>query len=169
MGISKHFGRESYEWKLDIVENLREFSQYLLYDFFGSAIIPILRTSIYIYIYIYIYIHYTYLIWFDNIYIIYNMYIWYIYIYMFDTAWYSCMHLMMGIRKYFLTFLWLVSKLKKNWKVHLVRLQLPDLNEVGRSKPCGGKRHPCHLCGNMKDTCTFKSKHLNEVHKINKK
>ena len=57
----------------------------------------------------------------------------------------------------------------KNLKAHLVRSQSPDLNEVGRSKPCGGKRPPCHLCENMKDTCTFKSKHLNEVHKINKK
>ena len=53
-------------------------------------------------------------------------------------------------------------------KGHLVRLQLPDLDEVGRSKPCGGKRPPCHLRKNMKDTCTFKSKHLNQVHKINK-
>ena len=51
----------------------------------------------------------------------------------------------------------------------MVRSQLPDLDEVGRSKPCGGKRPPCHLCENMKHTCTFKSKHLNEVHKINKK
>ena len=57
----------------------------------------------------------------------------------------------------------------KNLKAHLVRSQLPDLDEVGRSKPCGGKRPPCHLCENTKDTCTFKSKHLNEVHKINKK
>ena len=60
-------------------------------------------------------------------------------------------------------------KINKNLKAHLVRSQLPDLDEVGRSKPCGGKRPPCHLCENMKDTCTFKSKHLNEVHKINKK
>ena len=59
--------------------------------------------------------------------------------------------------------------INKNLKAHLVRSQLPDLDEVGRSKPCGGKRPPCHLCENMKDTCTFKSKHLNEVHKINKK
>ena len=59
-------------------------------------------------------------------------------------------------------------KNNKNLKAHLVRSQLPDLDEVGRSKPCGGKRPPCHLCENMKDTCTFKSKHLNEVHKINK-
>ena len=40
---------------------------------------------------------------------------------------------------------------------------------VGKSKSCGGKRPPCHLCENMKDRCTFKSKHLNEIHKINKK
>ena len=59
-------------------------------------------------------------------------------------------------------------KNNKNLKAHLVRSQLPDLDEVGRSKPCGGKR-PCHLCENMKDTCTFKSKHLDKVHKINKK
>ena len=60
-------------------------------------------------------------------------------------------------------------KNNKNFKARLVRSQLPDTDEVGRSKPCGGKRPPCHLCENMKDTCTFKSKHLNEVHKINKK
>ena len=59
-------------------------------------------------------------------------------------------------------------KNNKTLKAHLVRSQLPDLDEVGRSKPCGGKR-PCHLCENMKDMSTFKSKHLNEVHKINKK
>ena len=44
--------------------------------------------------------------------------------------------------------------------------QLPDLDEVGSSKLYGEKRSPCHLCQNMKDTCTFKSKYLNEVHKI---
>ena len=60
-------------------------------------------------------------------------------------------------------------KNNKNLKAHLVRSQLPDLDEVGRSEPCGGKIPSCHLCENMKDTCTFKSKHLNEVHKINKK
>ena len=60
-------------------------------------------------------------------------------------------------------------KINRNLKAHLVRSQLPDLDEVVKSKPCGGKRPPCHLCENMKDTCTFKSKHLNEVHKINKK
>ena len=60
-------------------------------------------------------------------------------------------------------------KNNQNSKAHLVRSELPDLDEVGRSKPCGGKRPPCHLCGNMKDTCTFKSKHLHEIHKIDKK
>ena len=60
-------------------------------------------------------------------------------------------------------------KINKNLKGHLVRSQLPDLVEVGRSKPCGGKKPPCHLLEDVKGTCTFKSKHLNEVHKINKK
>ena len=60
-------------------------------------------------------------------------------------------------------------KISNNLKAHLVRSKLPDLDEVGRSKPCRGKRFPCHLCENMKETCTFKSKHLNRVHKINKK
>ena len=57
-------------------------------------------------------------------------------------------------------------KINENLKAHLVRSQLLHLDEEGRSKPYGRKR-PCHLCENMKDTCTFKSKHLNEVHKIN--
>ena len=43
-------------------------------------------------------------------------------------------------------------KNNKNLKAHLLKSQLPDLDEVGRSKPCGGKRP-----------------HLNEVHKISKK
>ena len=34
-------------------------------------------------------------------------------------------------------------KINQNLKAHLVRSQLPDLDEVGRSKPCGGKRPPC--------------------------
>ena len=46
---------------------------------------------------------------------------------------------------------------------------MTDLDEAGRSKSCGGKRPSYHLCENMKDTRTFKSEHLNEVHKINKK
>ena len=60
-------------------------------------------------------------------------------------------------------------KSNKNLKAHLVRSQLPDLREVDRSKSCGGMRPPCHLSESIKDTCTFKSKHLDEVHKINKK
>ena len=43
-------------------------------------------------------------------------------------------------------------KINKNWKTHLVRSQWPDMDEVGRSKPGGGKRRPGHLCENMKDT-----------------
>ena len=31
------------------------------------------------------------------------------------------------------------------------------------------KRDLCHLCENMKDTCTFKSEHLDEVYKTNTK
>ena len=55
-------------------------------------------------------------------------------------------------------------KNNKKLKVLLVGLQLPDLHELGRSKLCGEKRPPCHLCENIKDTCTFKSKHLEEIH-----
>ena len=47
-------------------------------------------------------------------------------------------------------------KVNENLNAHLVRSQLPDLDVVGRSKPCGGKIPPCHLFKNMKDTCTFK-------------
>ena len=43
------------------------------------------------------------------------------------------------------------------------------MNEVSRFKPCTGKITPFHFCENMKHTCTFKSKHLNEVNQINKK
>ena len=48
-------------------------------------------------------------------------------------------------------------KINKNVKAHLVKSQLTDLDEVGRSKPCGGKRLLCSLSENMNDTCTFKS------------
>ena len=58
---------------------------------------------------------------------------------------------------------------KNNKKIHLVRSKLPDLDELDRSQRCGGKRPPCHLCENMKDTCTFKCKHLDEIYKTNKK
>ena len=59
-------------------------------------------------------------------------------------------------------------KNNKNLKSHLVRAALPDINEVGRCEPCGGKRPPCQLCSNMKNTSTFKSKHSNEVYQIKK-
>ena len=49
-------------------------------------------------------------------------------------------------------------KNNKNLKSHLVRAALPDINEVGRCEPCGGKRAPCQLCSNMKNTSTFKRK-----------
>ena len=56
-------------------------------------------------------------------------------------------------------------KINKSLKAHLVRSQVSNLDEVGRSKLCGGKTPPCHLCKKK----TFKGKHLNEVHKIIKK
>ena len=59
-------------------------------------------------------------------------------------------------------------KNNKSLRDHLVRSQLPDIEETGMSKPFGGKIPPCHLFKNMKNTCTFKSKHFNEVCKINK-
>ena len=46
---------------------------------------------------------------------------------------------------------------------------MPDLDDAGRSKSCEEKRSLCHLCENMKDTSTFQSKHLDEIHKINKR
>ena len=57
-------------------------------------------------------------------------------------------------------------KINKNLKTQWS--QLPDLDELGRSKPCGGKI-PLHLCENMKNISTFKSKRLDVVYKINKK
>ena len=65
------------------------------------------------------------------------------------------------IKKYFLKYQLLKSL--------VVRAALPDINEVGRCEPCGGKRPPCQLCNNMKNTSTFKSKHSNEVYQIKKK
>ena len=66
-----------------------------------------------------------------------------------------------GPKKAFLGMPMTGFKINKNLKVHFVRSQLPDLDEVGRFKPCGVKRPSCHLCENMKDTCLFKSEHLN--------
>ena len=48
----------------------------------------------------------------------------------------------------------------------MVKATLPGINEVGRCKPCGGKRPLCQLCSNMKNTSTFKSKHSNKVYQI---
>ena len=59
-------------------------------------------------------------------------------------------------------------KHNKNLKPHLVRAALPDINEVDGCEPCGGKRPPCQLCGNIKNTSTFKSKYSNEVYQIKK-
>ena len=56
----------------------------------------------------------------------------------------------------------------KNLKLNLVRAALSDINEVCRCKPCDGKRPPCQLCSNMKNTSTFKSKHSNKVYQIKK-
>ena len=56
----------------------------------------------------------------------------------------------------------------KKLKLHLLRAALSDITEVGRFEPCGGKRLPCQLCSNMKNTSTFKSKHPNEVYQIKK-
>ena len=59
-------------------------------------------------------------------------------------------------------------KNNKNLKSHLVRTGLPDVKEVGRCKPCGGKRPLCQLRSNMKNTSTFKSNHSNKVYQIKK-
>ena len=60
-------------------------------------------------------------------------------------------------------------KINKQLKTHLLRSQLPDVVEVRRSKPCRGKRATCQLCKIVKDTCTFKDKHVDKIHKTNKK
>ena len=51
----------------------------------------------------------------------------------------------------------------------MLRAALPDINEVGRCKPFDGKRPPCQLYSNMKNTSTFKTIHPNEVYQIKKK
>ena len=55
----------------------------------------------------------------------------------------------------------------KSLRDNLVRSKLLDIEKISISKPCGGKKPRCHLCKSMKDTCTFKSKHFDEVYKIN--
>ena len=57
-------------------------------------------------------------------------------------------------------------KNNKNLKSHLVKAALPDINEVGRCEPCSGKRPPCQLCSNTKNTSTLKSKHSNKVYQM---
>ena len=42
-------------------------------------------------------------------------------------------------------------KINKSLKAHLVRLQVSNLDEVGRSKLCGGKTRPCYLCKKKKN------------------
>ena len=36
-----------------------------------------------------------------------------------------------------------------------MRAALPDINQVARCESCGGKRPPCQLCCNMKNSSTF--------------
>ena len=57
-------------------------------------------------------------------------------------------------------------KNNKSLKNHLIRSQPLHNDGIGRSKPCEGKKPPFHLCESMKDKSTFKSRHLDEVHKI---
>ena len=56
----------------------------------------------------------------------------------------------------------------RNLKSHLVRATLADVNEADRCEPCDGKRPPCQLCSNMKNTSTFKSNQSNKVYHIKK-
>ena len=60
-------------------------------------------------------------------------------------------------------------KNNKNLKSHLVRATVPYISEIGRCKPCAGKRPPCELCSNMRNTSSLKSKHSHEVYQIKKK
>ena len=50
-----------------------------------------------------------------------------------------------------------------------MRAALSDISEEDRCEPCGGKRSPCRLCSNMKNTSTFKGKYSNEVYQIKEK
>ena len=56
----------------------------------------------------------------------------------------------------------------RNLKSHLVRATLADVNEADRCEPCDGKRPPCQLCSDMKNTSTFKSNQSNKVYHIKK-
>ena len=50
----------------------------------------------------------------------------------------------------------------------MVRAALHNINQAGRCEQYGGKRAPCQLCSNMKNTSTFNNKHSNEVYQIKK-
>ena len=62
----------------------------------------------------------------------------------------------------------IIFKNNKNLKSHLVRAAFLDIIEIDRCEPWSGKRPPCQLCCNMKNTSTFKSKHSKEVYQIKK-
>ena len=49
-----------------------------------------------------------------------------------------------------------------------MRAALPDINEVRRCEPCCGKRLPCQLGSNLKNTSNFKRKYSNEVYQRKK-
>ena len=57
-------------------------------------------------------------------------------------------------------------KTNNSFKEYLVRSKLQDIDDLGRSKPCRGKKFVCHLCKVMKCTCTFKEEHLDEYIKL---
>ena len=67
------------------------------------------------------------------------------------------LHLTEGHKKVFPDVRMFGFKNSKNLKTHFEMLKLPDLDEVGVSKPCWGNSLSCFLCENMKDTCTFKN------------
>ena len=74
--------------------------------------------------------------------------------------------LMKKMIKYSLTYQLSVSR-TVTIKPYLVRVALPDVSDVGRCEPCGGKRPPCQLCSHMKNANTFKNKHSNEICQLN--
>ena len=59
-------------------------------------------------------------------------------------------------------------KNNKNLKSRLVRAALPEINEIDICEPCGGKRPPCQLCSNMRNTSIFKNKHSSKVYQTKK-
>ena len=61
----------------------------------------------------------------------------------------------------------MISKIK--FKGTLGKVIIARLGCGRQAQILGRKRPHCHLCEDMEDTCTFKSKHLDETHKINNK